>query len=300
MKTDMLSRLKTAVAALPRALSGDDPFTGPPPGAATEIGRLLWTWPRPLIHPDARLLVIHSEKAASTNVFIWYLHQLGHAKAARDFHNWPHYYMNHVLYSSELYRGAYDLDFATFTVARVVRDPAERAASGFRHALRHGFANAAIARRLGYRDIASRGLSFSMFLDFLEQLDLTTCNPHFSVQRHPIEDRLPVHHLINVTTENLFDRLNEVEAAVGLPRSDMAADPWVQFMRHHHRPAKTLDDADDLYTRPLTQQQANRGPWPRYEALLTPEARERIARLYAADIKAYLGNVTTVSSEFAS
>lgn len=292
MSFEIFSRLKSAAAALPGALDrawhDDGLLSAAPPGADTEMGRLLWSIPRPLIHPGARLIVIFSQKSACTSTVIWYLHQLGHAKAARDFHHWPHNYLYRILHYSQLYRDAYALDLSKFTVVRIVRDPFERAVSSFRHALRHGYSDADIAKRLGYRDIAGKGLSFSTFLDFLEQVDLTTCDRHFCLQRHPIEDKLPVHHLINVTTQDLFTRLNEVEAAVGLPLSNMAADPWIKQLRGHHRPKKEVAGAEDLYTRLFTRQQAGRGPWPRHEALLPPQARERIARLYATDIKSYL------------
>jgi hypothetical protein len=36
-----------------------------------------------------------------------------------------------------------------------------------------------------------------------------------------------------------------------------------------------------------TRDEAQNGPWPSSRALLTPEARERIGRLYGTDIKAY-------------
>ena len=278
--------------ALPHAfehvIGGDARKDPPPPGVNTELGRLLWTWPRPLIHPQARLLVIHSQKSACTNVAIWYLRQIGHAQAARDFHYWPHYYLSQVLNHSEFYRKAYDLDFLKFTVVRVVRNPFERAVSSFRHALKHGHLDDEIRKRLGYNDVAHKGLSFSIFIDFLERVDLANCDPHISLQRHPIEGKLPVHHLINVSSENLFTRLNDVEASVGLPRSDMTADPWIRYLHHHNRPEKMMPDTGDLYTHVLGRPQAKNGPWPRYEAFMHPEARERIARLYAVDIKAYL------------
>jgi hypothetical protein len=260
----------------------------PPPGAASGIGRLLWSPPQPLIHPDARMIVIFSQKSACTNVAIWFLHHLGHLKAARDFHYWPHEYRARVYYYSELYQKAYERDLSAFKVVRIVRDPYERAASCFRHALRYRFADAELRKRLGRRNIAEDGLSFSDFLDFLEKLDLADCDPHFMIQRHPLEDRLPVHHLINVSTENLFARLNEVEADLGLSRSDLAAEPWVKELRGHNRPAGKFTQDDDLYTRAFTRRQARKGPWPADRAFLTEPARARIARLYAADIKAYL------------
>ncbi|MGB7256525.1 MAG: sulfotransferase family 2 domain-containing protein [Pseudolabrys sp.] len=261
----------------------------PPPGAFTsEMGRLLWAAPQPLIDPDKKMLVVFSQKAACTNVLVWFFHHLGHAKAAREYHYWPHEYRNYVYYFSELYRKAYDLDFSAFKVIRIIRDPYDRAVSSFRHVVRFGLVDDTLVKTLRYRTIASKGMSFSEFLDLLEETDLTTCNPHYCLQRHPIEDALPVHHLINVTAENLFARLNDVEADLGLERTDLANSSWIRRLRHHNRPGKELDAESDLYAHRLTQDQARNGPWPDYEALLTPPARERIARLYAVDIKAYL------------
>lgn len=271
----------------------------PPSGATnTEMGRLLWAAPQPLINPHAKLLVIFSQKSACTNVAIWFFHHLGHATAARHFNLWPHAYRSNVYYFSELYRKAYGLDFSKFKVVRVVRDPYERAVSSFRHVLRYRFADAAIAKRVRYRNIATKGLSFSAFLDFLETQDLTDCDPHYSLQRHPIEDRLPVHHLINVSTQDLYMRLSEVETDLGLTQSNIAGHPWVRRLRQHNRPAKELSGVTDAYTQLFTREHAHKGPWPRDEALLTPQARERIDRLYAVDIDAYvrpLGNGPSLS-----
>ncbi len=288
MNPDFSSRLRRAAG---RLFTGSDwapsdPLA-PPPGAGTELGRLLWSSPQPLIHPAARMLVIFSPKSACTNVLIWFFHHLGHARVARQFHNWPHEYRERVYYYSQLYRKAYDLDFSTFKVIRVVRDPYERAASSFRHVLRIPFADRDIARRIGHRDMAGQGLSFSRFLDFLEKSDLASCDRHYGLQRHPVEDKLPVHYLINVSKDDLSKRLNDVEADLGLKHTDLPSMPWVKRLHRHNRPAATLESASDLYTQPLTREQATAGPWPNSNALLTPEARARIARLYAADIKAY-------------
>jgi hypothetical protein len=252
----------------------------PPPGAATEIGQLLWTTPRPLIHPSARMMVVFSQKSACTNVLIWFLHHLGHMQVARDFHYWPHSYRCDVYYHSDLYRKAYELDLTTFKVIRVVRDPYERAVSSFRHVLRFD----EIAGPLRYRNMVEKGLSFATFLDFLEKSNLSNCDPHYCVQRHPIEDRLPIHHLINVSTQELFKRLNEVEADLGLPQTDLSG--YKEF-DWHNRPEQRLFDESNLYTRRFTRDEAQNGPWPSSRALLTPEARERISRLYATDVKAY-------------
>jgi len=221
-------------------------------------------------------------------VLVWFLHHLGHAAAARDFHPWPHRYCNLVYYQSSLYRRAAQLDLTGFKVVKVIRDPYLRAASSFRHVVRYSLFEDGMARKLSDSRLERDGLSFSAFLDFLEKTDLTRCDPHYALQHHPIEAQLPVSHLINVSREDLFARLNEVEREIGLPASDVASSPWVKRLEERYN--KASDDfagIADLYTRRLKREQALNGPWPRYDALLTPEARDRVSRLYAADLRAY-------------
>jgi hypothetical protein len=181
------------------------------------------------------------------------------------------------------------LDLARFTVVKVIRDPYHRAVSGFRHVVRNSLFEDDMERKLSDSSLGQNGLSFAAFLDFLEKTDLRRCNPHYSLQGHPIEARLPITHLINVSREDLFMRLNEVESAIGLPASDLAGAPWVQQLgdRHHHE-GGDFSNVTDFYRLRLRREQARKGPWPPYDALLTPEARERIARLYASDIETYL------------
>jgi hypothetical protein len=121
--------------------------------------------------------------------------------------------------------------------------------------------------------------------------DPRTCDAHFGLQRHPIEDVLPVTHLINASSQDLYTRLNEVEADLGLPTTDFASLQWIKDLGDRRDRFGGKLDVADAYTMRLTRRQARRGPWPTRNALLTPEARERIARLYAADIVSF--TVTT-------
>lgn len=255
----------------------------------SEMGRLILQQPHPLIDPRSRMIVLYSAKSACTNVLIWFLQHLGHADAARDYHGWPHQYRDQVYYQSLLYRqAAAARDLKTFTVVKVVRDPFKRAASSFRHVVRHSVLRDGIARKLRDTQIEKHGLSFASFLDFLEATDLTQCNPHYSLQHHAIEAKLPVKHLINVSKEDLFGRLNDVERDLGLTVTDLTQSPWIKKLEErHHQADADLGDAETVYRLRLTREQALRGPWPSYDTLLTPTARERIARLYATDIEAY-------------
>jgi hypothetical protein len=287
LKFGLFGRLDDAARQL--RFAGDKRVTLKLPNPNSEMGRLILEHPHPLIDPRSRMVVLYSAKSACTNVLIWFLHHLGHAEAARDYHGWPHQYRDHVYYQSLLYRQvATSRDLKTFTVVKVVRDPFKRVASSFRHVVRHSVLRDGIGRKLRDTQIEKHGLSFASFLDFLEATDLTRCNPHYSLQRHAIESKLRVKHLINVSKEDLFGRLNDVERDLGLPVTNLAQSPWVKKLEErHHQDDADLGDPESVYTQRLTREQALRGPWPSYDTLLTPTARERIAKLYAADIKAY-------------
>ena len=258
-----------------------------PPDATGELGRALWTDPRPLILPRQQMIVVFSPKSACSSVVIWFFHQLGHAKAARDYASFPHRYRNEVYYKSRAYRHAIERDLSKYSLVRIVRDPFERAVSSFRHVQKGGLADKPMSKVLGRGDMSTAGLSFSEFLDFLERCDLATCDSHYSLQRHPIEDYLPTSHLINVSSESLFDRLNDVEADFDLPVTDFSKLEWLKKVGRRHTHVDPSAAAVDAYTRRFSRESARSGHWPPYSAFLTPAARERLARLYATDIKAY-------------
>ena len=92
------------------------------------------------------------------------------------------------------------------------------------------------------------GLSFAEYLDFLERLDLKTCDVHFAQQRHPIEDRLKINYLINVSTDDLYQRLNAIEADLDLKRTDLRTAEWVDQIDRRNQPKdKVADGTGCLY-----------------------------------------------------
>jgi hypothetical protein len=268
-------------------------------GPTSELGRLLTLAPRPLIHPTAKMIVVFSPKSACTTVVSWFFDQLGHGRAARDFHSWPHRYRSQVYYHSRLYERALEKNLANFALVRVVRDPFDRAASSYRHALKHGNANADFAKVMGRPDAASEGFSFAEFLDLLERIDLTTCDRHYAQQKHPVEDAKTVDHLINISTQDLHAGLNAVDRAVGLPTFDFNATAKFEKIRRKRFQVHGQAEATDVYATRFNQKQAKEGPWPPYEALLTPLACERLARIYAVDIAAYLSPSDTTRAPHA-
>lgn len=241
---------------------------------------------RPLLDPQRKLIVVFSPKSACSSVVIWFFKLIGHAKAARNYDPWPHNYRIDVYYRSALYFRALLDDLPRYRVIRVVRNSYERVAGSFRHALAHGYADGQIAKALPGHGLGEHSLSFREFLDFLETEDLETCNPHHGLQMHPLEKMIEPHDTIDVTSENLFSRLNAIETELKLKKTDFGALTWLRELDASRSVSRT-GDFDDVYATRLTRDQARRGPWPTSELLLTQAACDRIARLYAKDIHRY-------------
>jgi hypothetical protein len=175
-------------------------------------------------------------------------------------------------------------DFSDYQVVRVVRDPLHRAVSAYRHLLAHP--RGRLAHRVGMTSRVQNGLSFADYIKFLERLDLNNCDSHFAVQRHPIEDVVKVTDLINVSREDLYARLAAIEDRIGLPRTDLKSSDWVGRLNRRNRPQGELQ-RDEIYTTAFSPQQAKTGPWPEYDEFLTPHARDKLAALYAVDVRSY-------------
>lgn len=246
------------------------------------IRRALKVNPRPLLDPERRLVVVFSPKSACSSVVIWFFNQIGLAAEARAFNNWPHRYRREVYYKSERYRTALHDDISSYRVIRVIRDPAERAASSFRHNLR---VRSAVLAGFTGEDPVQTGVSFRRYLDYLETLDIRRCNTHDRRQLHPVERHLSPDRVINVSAEDLFTALGETERAFGLDATDFTRIPWLSDVEFRRVAASTMPDAD-AYDLPLTPRHTFEA-WPARSAMLTSEARRRIATIYREDYEAY-------------
>lgn len=246
------------------------------------IRRALDVNPRPLVDPERRLVVVFSPKSACSSVVIWFFNQIGLAAEARAFNNWPHRYRRTVYYRSDRYRRGLAGNLASYRVIRVIRDPAARAASSFRHALR---VRTGVLAAFTGEDPAEAGVSFRRYLDYVEALDIRRCNTHDRQQFHPVEHHLAPDRVINISTEDLFAALSEIEREFGLDQTDFSRIPWLSEVEDRRTVATTMPGAD-AYELPLTPRHTFEA-WPARSALLTAEARRRIAAIYREDYAAY-------------
>jgi hypothetical protein len=257
------------------------------------VHRIAWT-PNALIDRDRRFAVIFSEKSACTTAVIWFCNTLGLADEARAYSEWPHDYRIEVLQhpAARFRPNVEQLD--DFTVLQVIRDPFERAASSFRHAIGLRYADQTIRTKIGV-DIPKDGLSFQQFLDFLKKEDLRACDPHHRMQSCSLMPGRLADVVINISHQDLFQELNAFELRMRMPPTDFANLAWIHQLQATRTP-KLIDMGPDPDQLVLTVNQALRGPWP--SGLLTERSRSRIEILYADDISRY-GQSTPRSTQHA-
>jgi hypothetical protein len=236
-----------------------------------------------LVHPQYNFALIFTPKSACSSVVIWFFNTLGVLDEARAFSHWPHHYRIKKLLCDKKQIKAQQQPLANVKILRVVRDPIDRAASSFRHAVGTGYANQRIMETIK-EDVEKKGLSFQRFIDFLEMEDLDRCNPHHRRQKNPIEDLRPPDYTINISRQNLFEALNDFEKEMGMPITNFSSINWI-----HELQATRVPDYLNMGPNPdelvLKMEQAQRGPWP--TGLLTPRAKQRLESLYAEDIDLY-------------
>ncbi len=247
---------------------------------ATEVKAFLAT-----MLGEGKIGIVWSAKSACTTVLLWYLWHRDLLHAARAHHNWPHRFRNERLYSDEAYRTwAGQADGNGWTWLRVIRDPYRRAVSSYRHALRHGYEDGNMSRRL--KRSRDAGYSFEEFLDHLLGIDITICNLHHRQQFHPVERLVTPSRVVNADKVDLVQSLVEIGAGLATPREPLEAlhaavatiGGW-----HNTRPSSVDRDVSAVA---LTQTDAA-GEWPSYQCFLTKSTRAKVAKIYALDLSRY-------------
>ncbi len=236
-----------------------------------------------LIYPPGGIGLIWSPKSACTTALLWYLANAGFIEDAAAYDPWPHNYRMNVLPELDVYkqwRTECDLDKLKWI--RVMRDPSFRAVSSYRHALQYGFENTSIQEVLGL-SVDGRGFSFSEFLDYLDKIDIATCNPHHAQQWHAAEARLAMTRVVNVDKEPLLEVLCDFSDPGEQARKVLSAEvARIADLHHAHRVPSESDCSAIIF-----QASETTGDWPDYEAFLNHNTRNRIERIYRKDFEAY-------------
>ena len=242
--------------------------------------RSLWyrvNYTEALVDRPRRVLLDWSAKAGCTVAIKMYLRYLGLLAEAEHYsnwvreNNWVHVYRVRVYYANHGLATHRDLTDPGLVKIKVVRNPYDRAVSSYIAAVRH--------RLDEIVDLAGKGagdLSFRRFLELLESIDLSACNPHYRTQVRPYETG-------GVTFDAILhlERLSEDLAELNR-RHGIALDP-AGLTSHHHikKTDRVMHGAADA-------------PWPAladsipaYASFYDPDTLRRVERLYRLDFAHY-------------
>lgn len=244
--------------------------------------------PWPLLDGENRMVVSQSPRAASAHVVIWHFDKVDLLKEADAYHRWPHRYRMNVYFWTDIYRDALarlrEEGTEHWNLIKIMRDPATRCVSSYRHALYLGYADEEMQRVLGRRIDHREGFSYRTFLDYLAQIDLTRCNPHHRLQKHSI-DLLEYRrvYLIDVDSQELGDALGEIERIHGLETSSRATAAVGRFSnRNAPRAGDPKQDAE-VWRTPLAQSDTTSDAWPKAQLEGSVEAARKAREIYRQD-----------------
>lgn len=250
--------------------------------------------PRPLVFSECPAAISWSAKSASAQILIWYLLKENLLDEAVVYHHWIHRYRQGELYKSKLFRRSLaklrNNESKHGSLIRVMRFPENRLVSSYRHALLFGYADGPMSAALGRKIRSDEGFSIALFLEFLKQIDITTCDIHFRAQTNPI-DALEFRHLtvINPDRDPLFARLNEVEEELGLSVTDFATvDTFNQVALFHHTRPSPDSPAGDLYNQAFRTEDIKE-QFPGRQLRELAQVQRAVQAIYAQDY-AYLAD----------
>lgn len=257
----------------------------------TPLHAALRRQPVPLLDRDNRVVVSWSPRAACTHVVIWHLDRIGLWQEAQSYAPWPHRYRTEVYYRTRTYRHAVKrLDREgtdRWSLIKVVRDPARRCVSSYRHALSLGYADDDMQRVLGRRIDHREGFSYETFLEYLARIDLARCNPHHRLQIHPIDlftyRRVD---LIDIDARDLDTSLREIERShemAGAAVSGQSDSALERVARRHAARDREPGQTPELWRKPLTQSDTRAEVWPKAELEASSAAARKAREIYQRD-----------------
>lgn len=179
------------------------------------ITRIFRPQNQPVIHPKEitalfdpvnKVVMDWSPKVGCTILTKMFFRQMGLLEKALEYHSWIHEYRMHVFSKESPTRISDILNPENFTF-KVVRNPYMRAVSAYIHTMKKGVMHPPVTRTLKRRDA---NISFEQFVEFLSKSDLTSCDPHYALQKKYFEFNHPGCFRKIVHLENLEKGISEV------------------------------------------------------------------------------------------
>jgi hypothetical protein len=237
---------------------------------------------QPVIHPKEitalfdpvnNVVMDWSPKVGCTILTKMFFRQMGLLEKALEYHSWIHEYRMHV-FSKEFPTQLSDILHPENYTFKVVRNPYIRAVSAYIHTMKKSVMHPPVAGVLNRKDA---NISFEQFVEFLSKSDLTSCDPHYALQKKYFEFDHPGCFRKIVHLENLEAGIREVNEE-GRQHFDLTG-----LSSHHH--AEIADgftkDAHRIRWSDLADQ------IPPHLSFFNTELANKVYHLYKADFEDY-------------
>lgn len=237
---------------------------------------------KPVVHPKEitalfdpvnKVVMDWSPKVGCTILTKMFFRQMGILEKALEYHSWIHEYRMHVFSKESPTRLNDILNQENFTF-KVVRNPYKRAVSAYIHTMKKSVMHQPVAGILKRKDA---NISFEQFVELLSKSDLTTCDPHYALQKKYFEFDHPGCFRKIVHLENLEAGIKEVNDE-GRQNFDLTG------LSSHHHAEITEGEFKNAHLQRWSELSDRIPPHMQfYNAELT----ERVYHLYKADFNDY-------------
>jgi hypothetical protein len=224
-----------------------------------------------------KIILSWSAKAGCTVVAKLFFRHAGVLDEAMAYAPWVHDYREEV-YQKKHVVVVDDLLNPDYLLLKIVRNPFLRAVSSYIHACKYPsiLDKPVICSLNGKIGSKSEGLTFSMFVQYLELVNITSCNLHYSRQKQKWEDGLRAPQIIYL--ENIESDIQQVNQRY---RTQFSLEGLLHSPHHVEKDPGVNVPAYDI-------------PWdelhkaiPEYRWFYNQDLLVRVADIYKEDVNAY-------------
>lgn len=241
-----------------------------------------------LVDADQKIALFWSAKSGATFSVKWFFAQKGLLEEATAYRKFVHFYRDDVYRFSQEHQdalGHFLKNHHKYETIKIVRHPLKRAVSSYIHAVKYDFAYDKMSHFLGRYVNSTNGFSFREFVNYLESLDIKTCNIHFQTQVHQLERRgeIIINHIVNL--ENSIERLSKLERNLGLRQTDL----HILSRSIHHTKRTEIKGfyGDQINTVDGFERKNNEVIAPPAKNFYDADLLSRVSKIYADDFEHY-------------